>query len=159
MLTTPDSLLVEEKQPQVTELVTPEVTESVSEGLRISTAGVTDFGKRVTKSVTLLNKESEHKEHREGTEKDFTPPTNTPKPDSLFYHPVIESFRNVTGLSPPRETWALLISKLGENVHLPDLQAAFSLWVARGYKRQNFDGIADFYLERRTKANKNGFLH
>lgn len=158
ILTTPDSLLAEETDAGVTDLVTRGVTESVTEGLRISTTGVTDFDKRVTESVTLLNKESEHIEQRGRTE-DFAPPINRPKDESLFYHPVIDAFRQVTRLSPPRESWAHLIAKVGETIHLPDLQIAFANWVAKGYKRQNFDGIADFYLERRVKENKNGFHH
>lgn len=67
--------LLTEPDERVTELVTPKVTESVTGGLRISTTGVTDFDERVTDSVTLLNKESEHIEHKgehRGTPDDST---------------------------------------------------------------------------------------
>jgi hypothetical protein len=123
-----------------------------------SNADVTECNDLVTLSDTDTNTEEDKKGETPPPAEAFAPPRNRPEPGSLFYHPVIESFRTVTKQSPPKESWPHLIKKLGKEIDIVRLTEAYARWRAKGYKTTNFDGIAEFYLEKETNGtNKNSY--
>lgn len=80
-----------------------------------------------------------HKElNREGTAETAAHPKT---PD------VIEAVREACGLYPPKLIWPKIVEAIGENLDRRHLRLCVLTWVARGFKKTNYDGwLLDWYV-------------
>jgi len=108
-----------------------------------------------------LIKDSEHKvEHKINREResrsrsaDFGPPIG---PTLKANHPALVAVRSLTGHQPDRATWDGIIDVLGEDPDLGFLSKCYTDWVMRGFRKQNYGWITDWYANgkrKRTNAN------
>ena len=115
------------------------------------TSGSTNREPNRTLHIPYSGNDTSNEVSKEGksSAKDFGEPRGKPKPLSLFHHPAMEALRLVTKHNPPKETWALLANKLGKDIDIGKLTVVYAEWLAKGNKPTNWDGITDWYLDKR----------
>lgn len=171
----PDGFEVLEAPAEVTDSVTlpglesyqignSEVTESVTTEAPDVTKSVSEVTESVTQSYQIGNsliKDSEHKvEHKINRERDsrsrsadFGPPIG---PTLKANHPALVAVRSLTGHQPDRATWDGIIDVLGEDPDLGFLSKCYTDWVMRGFRKQNYGWITDWYANgKRKRSNAN----
>ena len=80
--------------------------------------------------------------------------------DARFEHPAIQAIRTVTGKTPNKDTWDVLIARVHTPVDVPRLTECWQAWRMRNYSPVNLSGLLDWYDNGipRNGANRAGSL-
>lgn len=72
--------------------------------------------------------------------------------DERLQHPAIQALRGLARTYPDKTSWDQLIRLLGDTPDLERLSACFSEWTGRGFKKTNWLGIVEWYIDGIPKA-------
>lgn len=82
--------------------------------------------------------------------------TPHPKGDERTKHPAIQCFRGVTGKYPPKAVYDDVIKEFGESPDGKKFADVFRVWVKRGFKPTNIEGLLVWYRDGIPEWGGNG---